>query len=595
MLQRLIQRLTQWLTAKRWRIILTGVLVSVLPIVILATFVISEIYHHFTERVMADSLLAARVFADRITDRLDGDIAYGKAYAARPYLLEGLQRGDKKELDRHLRNLIENSLTMERVFLTSPAGIQLAAYPEDPATLGKDFSHRDWYQGVSKGWQPYISEFYLRAARPQRQLFAIALPLRASDQSVVGILVMQPKAEYIQALLAHGPDDGPGIEGHAYVVDNRGRVIYHPDLKNVEDLADFSARPGVQRLLQGEAGAKTVGCSIHMEREIIAYVPVRKTGWGVVIYNSQRVLFAPLRHLLYGILGFAVVMLTLGGFVAYRGADIFACTARLNRELAQANEEYLVMNEELKAQQQELTLLNQRLEKATRAKSDFLANMSHELRTPMNSILGFSEVLREQMAGELNEKQHEYVNYIHGSGKHLLSLINDILDLAKVEAGKMTLEANSFALQALLVSSMTMFKEKAIKHGIAMELDLDPALTDELIEADERKLKQILFNLLSNAVKFTPPGKAVRVSLRREPDNVVLAVEDEGIGIHPDELGKVFEKFFQGRNAIDRSARGTGLGLTLVKHIVEAHGGSVRVESRLGHGSTFSLVFPIES
>jgi len=253
---------------------------------------------------------------------------------------------------------------------------------------------------------------------------------------------------------------------------------------------------------------------------------------------------------------------------------------------------------------------------ANKAKSDFLANMSHELRTPMNSILGFAEVLQDQLFGPLNEKQQEYVNYIHGSGRHLLALINDILDLAKVEAGKMTLEASSFPLKNLLESSMNMLKEKAIKHGIAMELDLDPALAEELIEADERKLKQILFNLLSNAVKFTSEGGAVRVTARLmkdegrggmeekssfvpaskasgRPSSFEITVTDTGIGIRQEDLGRLFQSFSQLESPYAKQYEGTGLGLALTKKLIELHGGRIWVESEAGKGSSFIFTIPV--
>jgi signal transduction histidine kinase len=211
----------------------------------------------------------------------------------------------------------------------------------------------------------------------------------------------------------------------------------------------------------------------------------------------------------------------MGGFFAYKGAGLLDTAGKLSEKLSSSNEELQVMNEELQAmneeletQQRELNEANVKLEEVSRAKSDFLANMSHELRTPLNSILGFSEVLEDELYGKLNEKQKIYAENIYVSGKHLLDLINDILDLSKVESGKMELDLSAFPLRDVLNMSMTLLKEKAMKHGIKLTLDIDTG-SDIEIEADERKLKQIMFNLLSNAVKFTPDGGSVRVSARR--------------------------------------------------------------------------------
>ncbi len=252
-------------------------------------------------------------------------------------------------------------------------------------------------------------------------------------------------------------------------------------------------------------------------------------------------------------------------------------------------------------------------ESATKAKSDFLANMSHELRTPLNSVIGFSEILLDGLYGGLNKNQKEYVNDIYTSGQHLLSLINDILDLSKVEAGKMELELNRFMVSGLLRSSLSLMKEKAMKHAISLDLEITPELNVE-IEADERKLKQIVFNLLSNAVKFTPEGGSVRVGARKyvgaalcgcpkkgehtgsplqDRDFIEITVEDTGIGIKPEDITKLFSEFTQLESAYTKQYEGTGLGLALTKKLVELQGGKIWVESEFGKGSKFTFVIPI--
>jgi signal transduction histidine kinase/uncharacterized protein YdeI (YjbR/CyaY-like superfamily) len=231
---------------------------------------------------------------------------------------------------------------------------------------------------------------------------------------------------------------------------------------------------------------------------------------------------------------------------------------------------------------------SRQLEVANKHKSEFLANMSHELRTPLNAIIGFSEVLLERLFGELNEKQDDYLKDIHSSGRHLLTLINDILDLSKIEAGRMELELTTFAFRHALESGLTIVRERATRHGIA----LSAIVADDVgtIEADERKVKQIFFNLLTNAVKFTPDGGRVDVSVRRDNGEVRVEVRDTGIGIAPEDRDRIFEEFRQvGR---ERSREGTGLGLTLTKRFVELHGGRIWVESEPGKGSVFGFTLP---
>jgi signal transduction histidine kinase len=239
----------------------------------------------------------------------------------------------------------------------------------------------------------------------------------------------------------------------------------------------------------------------------------------------------------------------------------------------------------------ELEAANRGLEAASRHKSEFLANMSHELRTPLNAVIGFSEVLLQRMFGELNTKQDEYLKDIYASGQHLLSLINDILDLSKIEAGRMELAPAPFHLPTALENAVTLVKERASRHGIALELDIDPRL-GELV-GDERKVKQVVLNLLSNAVKFTPEGGRITLKAGRTDGMVEIAVTDTGIGIAPEDQAAIFEEFRQVGTDETRKQEGTGLGLTLAKRFVELHGGRIWVESEPGCGSTFTFTLPV--
>ena len=233
------------------------------------------------------------------------------------------------------------------------------------------------------------------------------------------------------------------------------------------------------------------------------------------------------------------------------------------------------------------------LEIANKHKSEFLANMSHELRTPLNAIIGFSEALLEKMFGAINEKQKDYLQDIHSSGQHLLSLINDILDLAKVEAGRMELNLGTFDLPAAIANALTLIRERAMRHGIGLSVEVDSRLGE--LNADERKLKQILLNLLSNAVKFTPEGGKIKVVARRVDDMVEIAVSDMGIGIALKDQATVFEEFKQVGSDYTRKAEGTGLGLALTRKLVELHGGTIRLESEPGKGSTFTFTLPLKA
>ena len=240
----------------------------------------------------------------------------------------------------------------------------------------------------------------------------------------------------------------------------------------------------------------------------------------------------------------------------------------------------------------ELRRLYRELETASQHKSDFLANMSHELRTPLNAIIGFSQVLREEMVGDVNEKQLEYLDDILSSGNHLLSLINDVLDLSKVEAGQVELEVAPFSLQEALERGVAMVRERATRDGVQVTLAANADV--DVVAGDERRIRQVIFNLLSNAVKFTPAGGSVDVSAMQVNGEVTVSVADTGRGIAAKDLRRVFEEFRQTEAGIEQG-EGTGLGLALSKRLVELHGGRIWVDSELGRGSTFVFTLPTRS
>ncbi|MDP2794553.1 MAG: ATP-binding protein [Sulfurisoma sp.] len=271
----------------------------------------------------------------------------------------------------------------------------------------------------------------------------------------------------------------------------------------------------------------------------------------------------------------------------------FADLYRLREQSCRHGEELLKKNEEIERQ-------NLMLEEASRMKSEFLANMSHELRTPLNAIIGFSELLKDGITGKLTDEQQKQAALIFDSGQHLLSLIDDILDLSKIEAGNLVLKPTELSLPSLLDNSLTMLHEKALKHRIQLQLTIEPGL--ETIGGDGRKLKQVLYNLLANAVKFTDDGGRVSVTARRsrragaegrEIETVEIAVEDTGIGIAAADIAKLFNPFVQLDASLARRYEGTGLGLMMVKNLVELHGGGVEVTSEIGRGSRFSFWLPV--
>jgi signal transduction histidine kinase len=269
------------------------------------------------------------------------------------------------------------------------------------------------------------------------------------------------------------------------------------------------------------------------------------------------------------------------------------------------------LEELVKERTEELDMAKAIAEEANKAKSEFLANMSHEIRTPLSSIIGFSELLFDETKGPLNDDQKKYLGYVTSSGQHLLSLINDILDLSKVEAGKMELQPTCFSIKYLLKNSLSFVVEKATKHNIKLLSEISAGV--DVIEADERKVKQIIYNLLSNAVKFTPDGGSVTVgadivshnsvalpiNIRKglpDTEYVLVSVKDTGIGIARKDQSKIFIEFQQIEEPYSKKYEGTGLGLALSQRLVTLHEGKIWFESKgKGKGCTFDFILPLKS
>ena len=314
---------------------------------------------------------------------------------------------------------------------------------------------------------------------------------------------------------------------------------------------------------------------------------------------SNTSAYADSEHLFIGVAAGSVVVALLLGFLISR--SLVGPIRKMDTRLAAIasgdfsghvdvpnRDELGALATNLNRMNDQLGRLYGELETASRHKSEFLANMSHELRTPLNAVIGFSEVLQDRLFGDLNDKQAEYVADIHASGRHLLALINDILDLSKIEAGRMDLQITPFALSDLVQNSVALSRERATREGIALGLEVDPDIG--VINADERMVKQVLFNLLSNALKFTPRGGHVAVNAHAVGDDVVVIVRDDGVGIAPADQARIFEEFQQVGTA--HLQEGTGLGLAISRRFIELHGGSLRVESEPSHGSTFTFTLP---
>jgi signal transduction histidine kinase len=274
-------------------------------------------------------------------------------------------------------------------------------------------------------------------------------------------------------------------------------------------------------------------------------------------------------------------------------AELETRVEKRTAQLTEANQMLQTEIVERERVQGELRTAKEIADTANQAKSAFLANMSHELRTPLNAVIGFSELLEQQIFGNLNDKQKAYVGNVLVSGRHLLQLVNDILDISKVEAGRMDLAYEVTPIGGIVDVVRGVIQAVATKKGINLEVSVPDDLPD--VQVDPGRIKQVLYNLISNAIKFTPRGGVVRLSAETDGEFVIVRVADTGVGIAREDLGRLFREFEQLPQPGGVRPEGTGLGLALTKRLVELHGGKVEVESELGKGSTFSVYLKLRS
>ena len=517
---------------------------------------------------------------------------------------------NKEEQRFELSKLLRQVPAIAEATLLAPDGRELAYV----SRLGLDAegSGRDWTTDpavvAARTGGTHFGRVHFRKETEPYLTIAVAGRSRAGP-----IVVAEVNLKFIWDVVSRIE---VGTAGRAYVVDSEGYLIAHPDISLVLQKTDLSGLPQVRAartdpsvkpaismvaddrlgrlgsdFLRADPGARLVRfrraargrsvCAALCDAVANRIPADRRSGAGARRERAARTprgtadprpaerrgrdwrgpARSPHRHRI--------------------GDEFEALAGEFNRMAAQLQESYAGLEAKVEERTRDLAVANQH-------KSEFLAAMSHELRTPLNAIIGFSDVLKRRMYGELNPKQAKYVEVINTSGKHLLSLINDILDLSKVEAGKMELDVSPFNLPDAVDDALALIRGRADSKSIAVDVKLDPRL--DIAVADERKFRQILLNLLSNAVKFTPDRGSIVVSGKRLPDAIEVSVSDSGIGIAPEDHAAVFEEFTQ-INGVQRP-EGTGLGLALAKKLVELHGGAIRVESALGQGAKFTFSLP---
>jgi signal transduction histidine kinase/DNA-binding response OmpR family regulator len=533
---------------------------------------------------------------------------------------QAILAGDRERLVAEVRSIQNHSLGFSSVLVLDTKGIVLAN-SLDPGVVGQDLRERDYFQSVMRMRGPYISPVPYIGAATRVPSLGVAAPIWGPGRDLVGIVAGSFTLEHLSQLLAPARVRGAGglEQGQVYLVSPSGLILAHTDPSRRATQAT-EADAGARAVLVGRRGTIT-WMDESGERQISIFAPLPDIGWGLVYTHPYPSWLAAVPEVFPGLLPALVVVLALAavaGAVAARALsrpilDLQQAASRLREgefstrlpenhrdelgDLAAAFNRMatalqdLYANLEAKVAERTATLkaTNLELARASQVKSEFLARMSHDLRTPLNAVIGFADLLLTQQVGPLTDKQERYLGHVANAGRHLMVLINDILDLTRVEAGKLEIHPELCHVPTILEETLALFRSQALARRITLAMEVGTPLGD--LMADRIRLQQILHNLVSNAVKFTPEGGIVSVSARQIGLEVELCVRDTGVGVPPEDHERIFEVYQQVGSAEGRQ-KGTGLGLAITKRLVELHGGTIRLKSAPGQGSTFTVRLP---
>ena len=554
----------------RWALLVAAALLPVLLMGVAAIYFSSKSMRALAEDANAT---AAAISAELISRELDQSTGLGKTVVSLPGMIEAVAGHDAEGVSSRLKAVVESYPNVDRIFVTDLAGVLWSDYPPAPESLGRNFSDRDWYRGVTNGWKPYVSEVYRRFAEPKPLVVAIAVPLRDRNESLLGIVVLQHRLDSLTEWLRRIPI---GRGGYVFLMDHTGTVAAHPllDLK-ARFYDEYFSLPLLKEGLQGRRISGYYRDPFSGVPMAVAVVPVTasRKNWVVAACQPEAEVYEPVRLLLLQIGSAAGLLAVMAIVVVIVLGRITQRNLRLRRQLTTQNDELKRLSNNLKQQATELEVSNRELEA-------FSYSVSHDLRAPLRSMDGFSQALIEDYGGGLDAQAKDYLNRIRTASQRMAKLIDDLLDLSRVSRGPMKREpVDLSALVEALAGQL-----KAEQPERAVDFLIQPGI---VVEGDSQLLSIALENLLRNSWKFTGRTSlpVIQFGAMKREGRTVYFIRDNGAGFDMANAAKLFTPFQRLHSTTEFP--GTGIGLAIVQRIVRRHGGMVCAEGETGKGAVF--------
>jgi signal transduction histidine kinase len=532
-------------------------------VLLLASFSYITSYRDLTNFALSRRQAIAYLAAATLKEKLDRLTDIGISLATRVRFRQLVGQGKWIEAVEILRTVPKDFPFIDRVFLTDPNGTLMTDFPPLPDVRGKNFAFRDWYQGVSNKWKPYVSEVYKRAAEPRINAVAIAVPIKTENQTVTGILVLQVG---LNTLFEWTKNIEVGPSGFVYFVDRGGHVAAHPRVPPQGEIVDHSSVPAVQKALRGERGVEVLFNPIENEEGVSAYEPVPGYGWGVIAQQPKSTAFVARDSQLMRIFFAYGLICLFSAILAYLGLRTIITHKK-------AEEKIKKLNEDLERRAIELEASNKELEA-------FSYSVSHDLRAPLRATDGFSRILLEKHASELPPDAQRYLNLVRDNAQQMGHLIDDLLTFSRLS--RQSLKRQRVAPVEIVRPMINELQREQAGRKIEISLADLPAC-----EADPALLKQVFVNLLSNALKYTRQREVSKIDIdwQQTDGSPVYFVKDNGVGFDMQYVDKLFGVFQRLHRA--EEYEGTGVGLAIVQRIIHRHGGRVWAHAEIDKGATF--------